>query len=119
MEKKITFDEMPSLMADMLLQMKDLSRKVEVLTALKQNAGAAEGPRHIPIGIDEVVALSHKAKGTIYRLSSQGGIPCYKNGNTLVFFEDEIYEWLTEHRKSTSFSYITDAADQYCKTHPI
>lgn len=116
--QKVTFEQVPGLMADLLAQMRSLSKKVDVLTTIKQPDGTPMKPSHRPITINDVVKLSHKCKGTLYRLSCQGKIPCYKNGKHLVFFEDEIIDWLSENRK-LSYNQVRTAAEEYCKRHPI
>lgn len=40
-----------------------------------------------------------KAKPTIYSLVRQGLIPCYKSGQKLYFYEDELLEWIASDRK--------------------
>lgn len=116
--RKITFEEIPDLMSELLAQMRALNKKMEALTAVKGPDGQSKAPAHRPISVDEVSNLIHKTKGTIYRLSCNGMIPCYKNGKNLVFFEDEIIEWLSADRR-LSYNQTQSAAAEYCKSHPI
>ena len=116
--QKVTFEQVPGLMADLLAQMRSLSRKVDILTTTKQPDNPYFKATHRPITINEVTKLAHKSKGTLYRLSCQGKIPCYKNGKNLVFFEDEIIDWLSENKKM-SYSQVRAAAEDYCRKHPI
>lgn len=51
------------------------------------------------IDMEEVCRLTGRAKPTIYRMTSRGEIPCYKNGNKLYFFRSEIMTWIRGGKK--------------------
>lgn len=92
-EQPVTFEMMPKVISELVSQVKALNDRIDSMSPAKP------GPTHRIMTIDEVSALIHKAKGTIYRMTSSGLIPCYRQGKTLIFFEDEIYAWLESDRK--------------------
>ena len=47
-----------------------------------------------PLGIDEAAQFVGLAKQTLYRLTSEGTIPFYKNAGKLWFFRDELLAWI-------------------------
>lgn len=52
------------------------------------------------IDLNEVCRLTRRAKPTIYRMTSRGEIPCYKNGKKLYFFRGEIMAWIRRGKKN-------------------
>ncbi|WP_379997583.1 helix-turn-helix domain-containing protein [Dysgonomonas termitidis] len=55
--------------------------------------------KRMPIGIDEACRIIQEAKSTIYSLARKGLIPCYKKGEKLFFFEDELINWIQKGKK--------------------
>lgn len=64
---------------------------------------------HEPIDIEEVARLTLKSVSTIYRLSCNGDIPCYKTGRRLYFFRDEIIAWIRASKKRSYKDVLADA----------
>ena len=57
----------------------------------------------IVLNFDEVAAYTGLSKSHLYKLTSTGGIPCYKpNGKHIYFNKIEIDQWLQQNRKATS-----------------
>ena len=55
------------------------------------------------LNFDEVAAYSGLSKSYLYKLTSGGGIPCYKpNGKQIYFSKPEIDTWLLSNRKATN-----------------
>lgn len=51
----------------------------------------------------EVTAYTGLSKSYLYKLTSNGGIPCYKpQGKQIYFSKLEIDQWLLQNRKSTT-----------------
>jgi excisionase family DNA binding protein len=51
----------------------------------------------------EVAAYTGLSKSYLYKLTSAGGIPCYKpQGKHIYFDKQEIDQWLLQNRKSTN-----------------
>lgn len=54
------------------------------------------------IGVDELVELIAKPKGTIYQwsyLSERNGFPCSKRGKELRFKASDVQEWIRQRPK--------------------
>lgn len=57
----------------------------------------------IVLNFDEVATYTGLSKSHLYKLTSTGGIPCYKpNGKHIYFNKIEIDQWLQQNRKATS-----------------
>ena len=52
---------------------------------------------------DELAAYTGLSKSHLYKLTSTGGIPCYKpSGKHIYFNKPEIDQWLLQNRKATT-----------------
>lgn len=59
----------------------------------------------------EVAAYTGLSKSYLYKLSSTGGIPCYKpSGKQIYFSKLEIDQWLLQNRKATNDELESQAA---------
>lgn len=55
------------------------------------------------LNFDEVAAYTGLSKSHLYKLTSTGGIPCYKPQGKHIYFEKkEIDSWLLQNRKATT-----------------
>lgn len=55
------------------------------------------------LNFDEVAAYTGLSKSYLYKLTSTGGIPCYKpNGKQIYFSKTEVDQWLLQNRKDTT-----------------
>mgnify|MGYP006179724673 FL=1 len=55
------------------------------------------------LNVSEVLLLTGLSKSYMYKLTSTGGIPCYKpQGKQIFFKKDEIESWLLQNRKATN-----------------
>ena len=55
------------------------------------------------LNFNEIVAYTGLSKSHLYKLTSTGGIPCYKpQGKHIYFNKVEIDKWLLSNRLSTS-----------------
>lgn len=55
------------------------------------------------LNFDEVAAYTGLSKSYLYKLTSTGGIPCYKpQGKHIYFDKQEIDQWLLQNRKATN-----------------
>ena len=65
--------------------------------------------------LDEVILLTGLSKSYLYKLTSTGGIPCYKpQGKHIYFKKTEVEDWLLQNRKAT----ITEI-DEMANNHII
>jgi excisionase family DNA binding protein len=54
------------------------------------------------LNFEEVAAYTGLSKSYLYKLTSTGGIPCYKpQGKHIYFSKQEIDKWLLKNRKAT------------------
>ena len=61
------------------------------------------GKKDRTLNIDEaVVHIKAKNRGTLYKLTSSGEIPCYKVGKSNVYKESDLDRYLARHRKSSN-----------------
>lgn len=68
------------------------------------------------LNLEEVATYTGLSKSHLYKLTSTGGIPCYKpNGKQIYFNKTEIDKWLLSNRKATKEEIETQAAN-YCVT---
>ena len=94
---KVTFDDMPGMMSELLDQMRTLTDRVKRLET-PEGRPKTSSRREI-LTTMEVANLLKLARITVYRMASRGDIPCYKSGKNLMFYRDEILEWV-DSRKS-------------------
>lgn len=104
--KRIKFDEMPNVIAQLSLDILEMSNLLQILMeeveGLREHVMAKPvSARRIPVDIDRACEITGKAKNTMYRYTSQGLIPHYKRGKTIYFFEDELLEWVRNSRLET------------------
>ncbi|MGJ8759370.1 MAG: helix-turn-helix transcriptional regulator [Polaribacter sp.] len=55
------------------------------------------------LNFDEVTTYTGLSKSYLYKLTSTGGIPCFKpQGKHIYFSKQEIDQWLLQNRKATN-----------------
>ena len=65
------------------------------------------------LNFDEVAEYTGLSKSHLYKLTSTGGIPCYKpTGKKIYFKKDEIDDWLLRNKKLSA-----DELDDMAETH--
>jgi excisionase family DNA binding protein len=63
------------------------------------------------LNFDEVAAYTGLSKSYLYKLTSSGGIPCFKpQGKHIYFNKQEIDQWLMQNRKATNLELDSQAA---------
>jgi len=63
------------------------------------------------LNFDEVAAYTGLSKSYLYKLTSTGGIPCYKpQGKQIYFSRFETDQWLLQNRKATTNELESQAA---------
>jgi excisionase family DNA binding protein len=63
------------------------------------------------LNFEEVVAYTGLSKSYLYKLTSSGGIPCFKpQGKHIYFNKQEIDSWLMQNRKATTRELDSKAA---------
>ena len=55
------------------------------------------------LNFDEVASYTGLSKSYLYKLTSTGGIPCYKPQGKIIYFnKQEIDQWLLQNKKATT-----------------
>ena len=63
------------------------------------------------LNFEEVAAYTGLSKSYLYKLTSSGGIPCFKpQGKHIYFNKQEIDSWLMQNRKATTRELESKAA---------
>ena len=63
------------------------------------------------LNFDEVAGYTGLSKSYLYKLTSNGGVPCYKpQGKYIYFNKQEIDQWLMQNRKATTKELDSQAA---------
>ena len=64
----------------------------------------------VVLTFDEAATYTGLSKSYLYKLTSTGGVPCYKpNGKVLYFNKTELDSWMMQNRKATSLELETKA----------
>ena len=87
-EGKVTFDDMPKLIFELIEEVKYLNKLVQSLhTPLSQNQW---------MDIDQIrnYLPDHPARSTIYDWARHDKIPSHRNGKRYRFLKSEIDEWM-------------------------
>lgn len=59
---------------------------------------------------DETALYTGLSKSYLYKLTSSGGIPCYKPSGKILFFnKSELDDWMLQNRKATTLELETKA----------
>ena len=93
---KATFDDVPRMMSNLLDQMRVLTDREKRLETPEGRPRTASG-REV-LTTMEVANLLKLARFTVYRMASRGDIPCYKSGKNLMFYKEEILEWVDSRK---------------------
>lgn len=109
---KVAFEDMPGMMANLLDQMKIMNDRMKIMennVAPKQPEISDE--REL-MTTSEVSKMLKVARITVYRMAKRGDIPCYRNGKNLLFYKDEITEWV-ENSKTNGLLLSIPTVDDY------
>lgn len=99
--KNISFEEMPSLMADLVDVVSGLSKAVS-------DFKRSNVKETVQMDINETCLMTGYKKSTIYQLVSDNKIPYHKpehGGRKLIFFRTEIEKWLKGTKPESSEEY--------------
>jgi len=67
------------------------------------------------LNLEEVLLYTGLSKSYMYKLTSTGGIPCYKpQGKHIFFKKSEVEDWLLQNKKIT-----TKELDEIANTYTI
>jgi excisionase family DNA binding protein len=70
-----------------------------------------------PMDIKALSAYIKTSPSAIYKFTSEGSIPHYKNGKRLYFKKEEINDWIFTTKRSSTYE-IEKEANEYIRKHP-
>lgn len=108
--QKVTFEDMPTLVSSLLIEVKNLQGKVDTVSDMVKTITPKDEVKILTI--DDVCKRLGKSRSTVYKMTSRGDIPCYKQGKIVTFIESEFIEWLTTY-KVGSCKDIMARAEEY------
>lgn len=119
MQNLITFNDIPQLMVDVLVKLKELDEKMDRLAPSVK----ADEPQWFNVSALIDYLPNHPAEQTIYGWTSAKKIPFHKRGKSILFNKAEIDEWLNDstHHKSVqelerdAMSYISSKRNGVAK----
>ena len=76
--------------------MNEIMQKLESIEKM-----ALLGAKNV-LDIDDACLLTGMSKGHLYKLTSNRGIPHYKNGRKLYFKREELEKWMLDERVKTN-----------------
>ena len=86
--------------------MEEIISKIDKLGSLIITQGQKRA-----LTLEEVALYTGLSKSHLYKLTSTGGIPCYKpNGKQIYFDREEIDNWLLRNRLKTAEEIEAEAA---------
>lgn len=97
-DSKVSFNDVPQLMASVCNQLEELRAKVDSLLPTEKS----EEPKWFNVAALIEYLPNHPAEQTIYGWTSAHKIPFHKKGKSILFNKVEIDEWLNNstHHKS-------------------
>lgn len=95
-EKRVSYDDIPFVMAELVDQVKLLNDKISKMEAVQNDPA---GTKRRLLTTHQLSRLLNRSRATIYRMVARGQIPCIKHGKSLSFYEDEIMDWINGYRK--------------------
>lgn len=81
-----------------IYSMQEQLREIRDLITLQR----ADTAQKTVLNLSEASVYTGLSKSHLYKLTSTGGIPCYKRGKHLNFKLEELEAWLLSNRKVTS-----------------
>ena len=96
--KKLTFNDLPTVVNQLCEQIANLESMMEMHFA---NAAQKKENTHVPMTREEVCAyLGGITKSSFYHKVKYGGLPVVKQGKRLLVYRDDLDKWLESGRKS-------------------
>ncbi len=92
-KNRVSFEDMPDMMAELLDEVRTLSNRVKKLENTCSCRRSDISTREILTAM-EVAKMLKVTRVTVYRMIKRGEIPCYRNGSILMFYKDEILSWV-------------------------
>lgn len=90
----LSFNDIPQAMTEVLEELRALKDEIRGIKTVE----TPSREKHLPVDIKRASEITGKAITTLYRYTANGMIPCYKKGRDVLFYEDELYEWVRSGR---------------------
>ena len=113
--KKVTFEDMPELVSSLLTEVKTLQGKVDSVSNLVKTITPKDDVKILTV--DDVCRWLGKSKSSVYKMTSRGEIPCYKQGRIVTFIESEFIGWLTAYKKGSCVDMMSRAEEYIQRMH--
>ena len=110
----VHLEDMPVMMVELLEQIKVLGDKIDSMQNANASIQSQKTERELLTTL-EVAKMLKVARITVYRMANRGDIPCYRNGKHLMFYRDEIMEWVNSGKTNGHLLPIM-TADGYMPT---
>ena len=103
MAKKLTFEQMPAALAQLLEDVAEIKKMLKAKPAPAKAEKASDKPTTLPgeIDIDRVCVILKRSKATVYALVKSGKLQSRKQGNKLFFIKEEVEAYAASPKKST------------------
>ena len=95
----VRLEDMPAMMVELLEQIKVLGEKIDSIQCANASNQSQKTDREL-LTTMEVARMLKVARITVYRMASRGDIPCYRNGKYLMFYREEILQWVDAHHSN-------------------
>ena len=89
----VHLEDMHGMMVELLEQIKVLGDKIDSMQNANASIQSQKTERELLTTL-EVAKMLKVARITVYRMASRGDIPCYRNGKNLMFYREEILQWV-------------------------
>lgn len=110
-KEKVYLEDVPGLMVELIAQMKEMNDKIDSMLCSMTANHVRKDDREL-LTTMEVANMLKVARITVYRMANRGDIPCYRNGKNLLFYKDEITEWV-ENSKTNGHLLSIPTVDDY------
>lgn len=103
MENTPSFDTMPKMLAELMVQITYLSKELSSVSKRLQSQSKTSQSEGF-IDLDTACEVIHLKKPTIYKLAQKGLIPHYKPAKELLFRRSELIKWVEDSRRISKMS---------------
>lgn len=86
---KLTVDELPSLLYDL----------TQRITQLEAKAARTTNTERLTLNPEQAAKILHLSRSRVYVLCGEGKLPSHKVGNRLLFYSDELENFIRSNRR--------------------
>ena len=111
----VHLEDMPGMMVELLEQIKVLGDKIDSMQNANASIQSQKTERELLTTL-EVAKMLKVARITVYRMANRGDIPCYRNGKTLLFYKDDVMNWINSSQTNGHLMSIR-TVDDFMNSH--